>query len=145
MQYQWLADDLAKSADTFCTVAVLHYPAFNSGANHGSVLAMRPAFDLMQKAGVDILLSGHEHLYERFAPQRADGTFDAARGLRQFTVGTGGAILMSFANPLPNSEFRFSASWGILRLTLSPGQYGWQFWSVDNPSPVDAGTSTCHP
>ncbi|MGE5098045.1 MAG: metallophosphoesterase family protein [Betaproteobacteria bacterium] len=144
-QYQWLADDLAKSADTFCTIAMVHYPRFNSGSTHGSTEAMRPAFDLLQRSGAEIVLSGHEHLYERFAPQRADGTADPARGLRQFTVGTGGGTPMMFGTTLPNSEFRFSGSWGILRLTLSAGRYAWQFWTVDHSSPIDTGTGTCHP
>ena len=144
-QYQWLEDDLAKSADTFCTVAMLHYPAFNSGATHGSILEMRPAFDLMQRSGVEIILSGHEHVYERFAPQHADGTADPDRGLRQFIVGTGGATPMQFASALPNSEFRASGTFGVLRLSLSAGRYGWQYWSVDKAAPLDAGTGTCHP
>lgn len=144
-QYQWLSDDLAKSANTFCTIAMMHYPAFNSGATHGSNKEMRPAFDLLQRSGVEIVLAGHEHVYERFAPQRVDGTVDPARGLRHFTVGTGGGTLMSFGYPLPNSEFRFSASWGILRLTLSAGRYAWQYWSVDKATPIDSGTGTCHP
>lgn len=145
-QYQWLADDLAKSADTLCTIALLHYPAFNSGTTHGSIKEMRPAFDLMQKSGVDIILAGHEHVYERFAPQRADGTADPARGLRQFTVGTGGAERMGFADTvLPNSEFHAGVVWGILRLSLSPGQYSWQFLTIDRPTPLDTGTGNCHP
>jgi calcineurin-like phosphoesterase family protein len=144
-QYQWLADDLAKSRDSLCTIAVMHYPAFNSGANHGSMREMLPAFDALQSAGVEIVLSGHEHVYERFAPQRADGTADPARGLRDFTVGTGGGILMAFKSPLPNSEFRFNETWGILRLTLGAGQYSWQYLSIDNPSPIDSGSGTCHP
>ena len=144
-QHAWLLDDLARSRDSLCTIAILHYPAFNSGANHGSILEMRPAFEALQSAGVEIVLSGHEHVYERFAPQRADGTADPARGLRQFTVGTGGAILMAFKAPLPNSEFRYNASWGVLRLTLGAGRYDWRFLSVDNPTPIDSGSGTCHP
>jgi hypothetical protein len=144
-QFQWLLDDLAASRDSLCTIAMLHYPAFNSGANHGSIGEMRPVFDALQAWGVDIVLSGHEHLYERFAPQRADGRADPERGLRQFTVGTGGAILMAFGNPLPNSEFRASGSWGVLRLTLGTGRYDWQFVTVDNSSAVDSGSTSCHP
>jgi hypothetical protein len=144
-QHLWLLDDLAKSRDSLCTLAVLHHPAFNSGARHGSIAEMRPAFQALQSAGVEIVLSGHEHLYERFAPQRADGSADSARGLRQFTVGTGGGNLMAFGTPLPNSEFRHSASWGVLRLALGFGEYRWQFVSVDNSSPIDSGSAACHP
>jgi hypothetical protein len=143
-QSAWLAADLARSRDTLCTIALLHYPAFNSGAGYGSVMAMRPVFALLQDAGVEVLLSGHEHVYERFAPQRADGTADPARGVRQFVVGTGGHALNPFGAPLPNSEFRHNASWGILRLMLGQGSYGWQFLPVGGDAPIDTGTGTCH-
>jgi len=106
---------------------------------------MRPAFEALQSAGVEMVLSGHEHVYERFAPQRADGTADPERGLRQFIVGTGGHVLMAFASPLPTSEFRFNASWGVLRLTLGTGNYGWKFVTVDNGATIDSGSTNCHP
>jgi hypothetical protein len=143
-QSAWLAADLAQSRDTLCTIALLHYPAFNSGAGYGSIMAMRPVFATLQDAGVELLLSGHEHVYERFAPQRADGTADPVRGLRQFVVGTGGHALNPFGSSLPNSEFRHNASWGILRLTLGQGSYGWQFVPVGGDAPIDTGTGTCH-
>jgi acid phosphatase type 7 len=143
-QAVWLAADLAQSRDTLCTIALLHYPAFNSGAGYGSVMAMRPVFAALQDAGVELLLAGHEHVYERFAPQRADGTADPARGLSQFVVGSGGHTLNAFGGPLPNSEFRYNANWGILRLTLGQGSYGWQFLPVGGGAPVDSGTGTCH-
>jgi hypothetical protein len=144
-QYRWLLADLAGSRDSLCTIALLHYPAFNSGANHGSIVAMRPAFDALHAAGVEMVLSGHEHVYERFAPQKADGTADPSRGVRQFVVGTGGGILMAFRTPLPNSEFRYNADWGVLRLALGQGQYGWQFVSANGGTPIDSGTRNCHP
>jgi hypothetical protein len=143
-QYRWLESDLAQSRDKQCTVAVLHYPAFNSGAGYGSNLAMRPMFALLQSAGVEMVLSGHEHIYERFAPQRADGTADPARGMRQFVVGTGGHELNPIGTPLPNSEFRYNATWGVLRFTLLQGSYGWQFVPVGGVAPIDVGAANCH-
>jgi len=143
-QYRWLVADLAQSSDSLCTLALLHYPAFNSGAQYGSVADMRPVFDLLQRAGVEMVFSGHEHVYERFAPQRADGTADPARGLRQFVVGTGGHALYPFGTPLPNSEFRYNAGWGVVRLTLGQGSYRWQFVPVGGGAPLDAGTASCH-
>ncbi len=143
-QYRWVEADLAQSRDALCTIAVLHYPAFNSGGNYGSVLAMRPMFDLLQSAGVEMLLSGHEHIYERFAPQRADGTADPSRGMRQFVVGTGGHELNPLGPPVANSEFRTNATWGVLRLRLLDGSYGWQFVPVGGSAPVDAGAANCH-
>ncbi len=143
-QSAWLADDLAQSRDSLCTIALLHFPAFNSGAQYGSVLEMRPVFDLLQAAGVEMLLSAHEHIYERFAPQRADGTADPERGLRQFVVGTGGHELNPLGGPAPNSEFRYNSGWGVLRLTLGQGSYGWQFVPVGGGAPLDTGSGRCH-
>jgi len=143
-QFLWLASDLAKSSDSLCTIAYWHFPAFNSGAQYGSVTAMRPFFDALYTAGVEMVLSGHEHIYERFAPQKADGTADPARGVRQFVVGTGGHELNPLGAPLPNSEFRNNASWGVLRLTLGQGSYSWQFVPVGGGPQIDAGSGTCH-
>jgi len=143
-QYLWLKSDLAKSKDSLCTIALMHYPAFNSGAVYGSIAEMRPFFDALYTGGVEMVFSGHDHLYERFAPQRADGTADPVRGVRQFVIGTGGHTLNPFGTPLPNSEFRYNASWGILRLTLGQGKYSWQFVPVGGGAPIDAGTATCH-
>lgn len=142
-QYQWLKSDLANSTST-CTIAYWHYPAFNSGGVYGSVMAMRPFFDALHAAGVEIVLSGHEHIYERFAPQKADGTADPARGVRQFVVGTGGHDLNPMGTVLPNSEFRQNTTWGVLRLTLGQGNYGWQFVPVGGGAALDAGTGACH-
>jgi hypothetical protein len=144
-QHRWLVEDLEKSRDSLCTIATLHYPPFNSGADYGGVFAMRPVFDLLQSAGVEMLLSGHEHIYERFAPQRADGSLDAARGLRQFVVGTGGHTLNRLGPPAPNSEFRTNTHWGILRLTLGYGTYRWQFVPIGGGPAIDSGSATCHP
>ena len=144
-QYLWLLADLAMSRNSLCTIAYWHYPAFNSGAEHGSIEAMKPFFDAAYTAGVDIVLSGHEHIYERFAPQRADGTADPARGVREFVVGTGGAGLYAIGRPLPNSEFRNNATWGVLRLTLEQGRYSWRFVPVGGGDAIDSGTGTCHP
>jgi hypothetical protein len=91
------------------------------------------------------VLSGHEHIYERFAPQKADGTLDLARGVRQFVVGTGGHTLNELGPPVPNSEYRQNTSWGVLRLTLGEGSYSWRFVPVGGGAPLDAGSGSCHP
>jgi len=144
-QYLWLTADLAKSRDSLCTIAYWHYPAFNSGATYGSIEPMKPFFDALYTGGVEMVLSGHEHIYERFAPQKANGIADPARGVRQFVVGTGGHELNPLGSPLPNSEFRYNADWGILRLALGQGTYAWQFVPAGGGAPIDAGTGTCHP
>lgn len=143
-QYQWLQADLAQSRTTLCTIAYWHFPAFNSGASYGSVLAMRPMFQALYDAGVEMVLSGHEHIFERFAPQRADGTADPQRGVRQFVVGTGGHALNELGPPLPNSEYRQNTRHGILRLTLGAGTYAWSFVPTGGDAPLDGGTGTCH-
>jgi len=143
-QYLWLTADLAASRDTLCTIAVLHTPLFSSGTTHGGSASMKPMFDALYNAGVELLLSGHEHVYERFAPQSANGVADAVRGVRQFVVGTGGADLYKFGPPLPNSEARVEETFGVLRLTLGTAGYSWQFVPVGGGNPRDAGSDTCH-
>jgi hypothetical protein len=143
-QYQWLVADLAKSRSTLCTIAYWHYPLFNSGANHGVSPEMKPFFEALYNAGVEIVLSGHEHVYERFAQQMASGVGDPTRGIRQFVVGTGGHALDKFGPPMPNSEVRVEGVWGVLRLTLNEGSYSWQFMPAGGGATLDSGRDTCH-
>jgi acid phosphatase type 7 len=142
-QEQWLRDDLAAHPAT-CTLAYFHHPRFNSGAVHGNNTAVQPLWQALYDAGADVILSGHEHLYERFAPQTPAGAADPARGIRQFTVGTGGRGLYSFGPIKPNSEVRNNSAFGVLRLTLGAASYGWQFVPVAGSSFGDAGTAACH-
>jgi hypothetical protein len=142
-QYLWLAADIASSRSTSCTIAYWHTPVFSSG-QHGGDARMAKVFDALHAGGVDIVLSGHDHIYERFAPQNADGVADAARGIRAFVVGTGGAELYALATPLPNSEWRDNTTHGILRLTLGKDSYSWQFMPVGGGAPRDAGRDDCH-
>ena len=91
------------------------------------------------------MLSGHSHVYERFAPQTATGVLDVARGLRQFTVGTGGRGLVGFSPTIsPNSEVRDASSFGVLQLTLGASDYSWTFLPVAGSTFTDSGTGTCH-
>ena len=143
-QYKWLAADLAKSRDTLCTIAVFHYPYYNSGEKYGSYPPIRPFFEALYNAGVEMALSAHDHLYERFAPQNANAVAEPARGMRQFIVGTGGHEPNKFGKPLPNSEARVEGTLGILRLTLSEGSYSWQFMPVGGGAALDSGRDVCH-
>jgi hypothetical protein len=142
-QYLWLTADLASSRSTPCTIAYWHYPVFSSG-QHGSVPQMAQVFAALQAAGVDIVLSGHDHIYERFAPQNADGAANSARGTRAFIAGTGGAELYLLGTPLPNSEVRDNTTHGVLRLTLGQDTYSWQFVPVGGGAARDAGKGTCN-
>lgn len=139
-QLAWLRADLEANR-TRCAVAYWHDPVFSSGPN-GNQPQMREAWRVLQEFGVDVVLAGDDHLYERFAPQDANGRFDPDLGIRQFTVGTGGAPLYEFAGAKPNSESRASV-WGVLKLTLRADEYEWQFIPVGS-GPGDTGTGRCH-
>ena len=139
-QGQWLKSDLATS-QTRCTIAYWHHPLFTSGPN-GSQTFMRDFWRILYNAGADIVLSGHDHLYERFAPQDFDGRPDAQRGIRQFTVGTGGAALYDFVTRAANSEARVKA-FGVLKLTLEADSYDWQFTEISG-AVSDSGSGRCH-
>lgn len=138
-QAAWLRSDLASSRAR-CTIAYWHHPLFTSGPD-GESPAMREFWRMLYTAGVEVVLNGHEHLYERFAPQDPDGRADAARGIRQFISGTGGAFLYQPITVRPNSEARISV-FGVLRLTLSSDGYQWEF--LTGSGPRDTGSGQCH-
>jgi hypothetical protein len=138
----WLAEELAANPSA-CTVAIFHHPRFSSGADHGDDPSVDPLWRALYAADVDIVLNGHDHVYERFAPQDPDGREDRVRGIRQFTVGTGGRALDEFADPRPNSELRVSVAVGVLALTLHPGSYDWRFVAAGSDI-SDRGTARCH-
>ena len=139
-QYEWLKADLAASGAT-CTLAMWHHPLFSSGRN-GNSPQMRDMWRLLNQSGADIVLAGHEHAYERFAPQDADARPDP-RGIRGFVVGTGGTSLYERVTVQPNSEVWENRTWGVLKLTLKPGSYDWQFVPIDGQGFSDSGSSQC--
>jgi hypothetical protein len=137
-QEQWLRADLMANTKS-CTLAYWHHPRFNSGASHGNYTAAAPFWDDLYEFGAEVVLNGHEHVYERFAPQTPSAVADPARGIRQFTVGTGGAGLYSFGTIRPNSEARNNTSLGVLKLTLGTNSDAWQFVPATG-SFTDSGT-----
>jgi hypothetical protein len=140
-QEQWLRTDLAAHpAD--CTLAYWHTPRFSSG----STLASNKTLALWQALydyGADVVLNGHEHFYERFAPQTPDGDADAEYGIRQFIVGTGGTNLRGFATIHPNSVVRNGTTWGVLKLTLHATSYDWEFIPIPGQTFTDTGSANC--
>jgi acid phosphatase type 7 len=142
-QVTWLKADLAAHPAT-CVLAYWHKPLFTSGAVHDPDSSMRPFWDALQAAGAEIVLSGHNHQYERFGLQLPDGTASPA-GIRQFVVGTGGFhSLYDFTTPpKPNSEVRYKG-FGVLKLTLGATAYSWEFLPVQGSSFTDTGTAACH-
>jgi acid phosphatase type 7 len=142
-QERWLRADLAANGGA-CTLAYWHHPLFTSGANHGSATETRPLFQALYDAGAEVVLAGHNHNYERFAPQTPAGALDTARGIRQFVVGTGGGSHYGFRRAKRNSEVRDKTAYGILKLTLRADAYEWRFVPVAGKSFTDAGTAKCH-
>jgi calcineurin-like phosphoesterase family protein len=139
-QQRWLAADLAAHPRR-CTLAYWHQPRFSSGL-HGSDAALAPLWATLQGAGADVVLSGHDHDYERFAPQRADGRLDPRHGIVQFVVGTGGRSLYPILLARPNSRARAS-TFGVLALTLGRGAYAWRFVGERGGRFRDAGAARC--
>ena len=139
-QHAWLLADLA-ATDTHCTLAYWHHPRFSSGP-HGDDDDVAPLWEALAEADADVVLVGHDHLYERFAPQAGDGTA-IADGIRQFTVGTGGKGLYDREEVAPNSEVLIDDAFGVLELRLAPDSYDWRFLTTDDVE-ADAGSGTCH-
>ena len=140
-QGQWLATDLAGN-DARCTLALYHHPRFSSG-QHGNDEVVQPLWAQLHAAGVDLVLNGHDHDYERFAPMDASGTEQRPGGMREIVVGTGGTGLREFRSVVANSEFRLTGTWGILRLRLHQANYDWEFVPVTGAI-TDAGSAVCH-
>ena len=142
-QGQWLKQDLAQHS-TVCTLAYFHKPLFSSGGAHGNDPVMKPLWDALYAANADVVVNGHDHDYERFAPQTPDGVADASRGIREFVAGTGGKGHRPFGVPHANSEVRDTVAFGVLKLTLLPGRYEWEFVPEAGKSFKDSGAGRCH-
>ena len=140
-QEQWLIKDLAANRSD-CTLAYWHHPRFSSGTTHGNQVHTRRLFKILHAHGADIVIAGHDHIYERFAPQDAEGRADP-KGVRQFVAGTGGAKLYDIGPVRPNSEARNAADHGVLKLTLHPLSYDWQFVPVAGGKFRDRGSGQC--
>jgi 3',5'-cyclic AMP phosphodiesterase CpdA len=120
-QYRWLQSDLLLSRQK-CTVAYMHHPFLSSGQN-GSTPELLPLMRLLYENNVELVLAGHDHLYERFNPITPDQVPDPAKGLRLFTVGTGGRDLYEFPRVLPSSAARYNQNFGVLRITMMDAAY----------------------
>jgi hypothetical protein len=140
-QEQWLRADLA-AHPVPCTLAYWHYPRFSSGILHGSDSSMHSLWQALYDHGADVVLNGHEHNYERFAPQDPAGVADP-RGIRQFVIGSGGRSHYPFGPPIANSEIRNSNTYGVLKLTLHPTSYDWEFIPEAGKTFTDSGSGTC--
>jgi len=141
VQQAWLRDDLAQHSSS-CSLAYWHHPLFSSG-REGSDTSLASLWQLLEQGGTDVAITGHDHDYERFAPQLSDGRPDA-RGIREFVVGTGGGSLFPMRAPTPNSEKQIGGEFGVLTLALLPGSYHWSFLRAPDGATLDSGTTPCH-
>jgi hypothetical protein len=139
-QEQWLRADLAANPSV-CTLAYWHKPRFSSG-QHGNNTGSQALWQALYEHGADVILNGHDHTYERFAPQNPNGQADP-NGIREFVVGTGGTGLYAFPAIQPNSEVRNNIAHGVLKLTLHSTSYDWQFVAIAGQTFTDSGTTDC--
>src|SRR4051812_45001461 len=139
----WLRADLAEHPAE-CTIAMWHKGRFSSG-HDGDNTFIQPMWADLYDAGVEMLLSGHSHDYERFAPQDDAGHLDNANGVRQFIVGTGGAFFTGLGTSIDaNSQAHQNTTYGVLQLTLRSGAYDWKFLPEVGKTYADSGTTSCH-
>jgi len=147
LQHQWLTGELT-ARPVPCTVAIWHRPLFSSGPNPKERASeIRDVWRTLYNSGVDIIINGHDHTYERFGPQTPEGLADSAKGIRQFVVGTGGADPYARGSTASNSEVFISGQdgvpkYGVLKLTLNPNQYQWEYIPTGGNS--DSGSASCH-
>lgn len=141
-QESWLRADLG-AHPARCTLAYWHYPLFSQGPE-GSIAAMKPLWQALYDSGADVVINGHDHNYQRYAPQTPNGVRDTIRGIREFVVGTGGSSHYGFPNTAANLEVRDSTSFGVLKLTLHEASYDWVFVPAAGGAFTDRGSARCH-
>jgi hypothetical protein len=142
-QEKWLRADLAAHPAT-CKLAYFHKPLFSSGGTHGDDPQFKAFWEALYQAHADVIVNGHDHDYERFAPQNPSGEADPEHGIREFVVGTGGKNHRPFHAPDANSEVRNADTFGVLKLTLRGRGYDWNFVPEAGKSFTDSGMGTCH-
>ena len=144
LQEQWFENDLSANPSD-CTLVMWHATRFSSGSIHGDYVPTQQFWATSYEHGVELVLSGNEHVYERFARMDAAGNANSQYGVRQFVVGTGGYSHYDFATIKPNSQARNNDTYGVLKLTLRPSDFDWQFVPEAGRTFTDSGTDTCHP
>src|SRR5215203_412093 len=137
----WLRHNLTNNPAR-CTLAYFHKPLFSSGYSHGNNPEVKPLWNALYAAHADVVISGHDHVYERFARQTPSGALDT-RGIREFVVGTGGAELGGFNTVQPHSQVRNANTHGVLKLRLDSASYSWKFVHVAGKTFTDSGTTSC--
>lgn len=141
-QVRWLRRELWRNHER-CVLAYFHHPRFSSGF-YAEPNRTRGFWKTLYRGGADVVLNGHDHLYERFAPQRPSGLLDRRRGVSQFTVGTGGWALFGILGPALNSRFLSNSRFGVLQMWLGRKTYAWSFLTAPEGNPIDQGRLGCH-
>lgn len=141
-QERWLRTDLAANPRP-CVLAMWHHPRFSSG-RHGNDVTTADLWRALSAAGAELVLNGHDHDYERFAPQTPAGNEDHDEGLVEIIVGTGGRSHYAFETVRANSLVRDDTTYGVLRLVLSDGAWSFDFVPVAGGGFSDSGGGTCH-
>jgi Tol biopolymer transport system component len=142
-QEQWLRQDLASVPLSKCVLAYWHYPLYTSDSEHGPSTSVRALQQALYDARADVVVNGHNHNYERFALQDANGNA-TSEGIRNFVVGTGGAGQDSSGAPSANSQARASRQWGVLKVTLHRDSYDFEFRPAAGSTFTDSGATRCH-
>lgn len=142
-EYKWFRADLSAHRGQ-CAMAFMHHPRWSSGPHDGKE-RMIPFWELLAKHGASVMVAGHDHLYERFRPMNNGGGVDSVKGVREFIVGTGGGGHYPLGKVERGSEVRNDNTYGVLKLTLRPTDYSWEFIPVHGSTFHDSGTSRCHP
>jgi hypothetical protein len=144
-QETWLKADLAANPTT-CTLAMWHHPLYTSTSStfidHATY--MQPIWQDLYNANVDLVVNGHAHNYERFAPQDANGNLNTAKGIIEIIAGTGGTSHFTFGSTAANSVIKNADTYGVLKLTLHPASFDWQFIPIAGKTFTDSGTQPCH-
>ncbi len=140
-QVKWLKQTLLQNPSQ-CSLAYWHHPRFSSG-RHGNTSFMQDIWATVAKAGVEVVLAGHDHTYERFAPLDSSGNPNP-KGTQAFVIGTGGRSLYAFINPHPHSQVKQNSSLGVSKFGLEPNGYSWEFLAADGSDFKDSGNGKCY-
>lgn len=142
-QVRWLLEDLEKNKGHRCTLLYWHHPIWDSGTVK-IMPGIKTFWDIASAYNAEIVVNGHDHHYERFAPLGRNGIIDSASGIREFIAGTGGAWLFDLGDPLPATQARDNTTHGVIKFTLYPNRYTWEFIPVEGEAFEDSGSDTCH-
>jgi acid phosphatase type 7 len=141
-QVRFLRHQLEKTRNR-CVLLYWHHPRFSSGMFEED-MPISAFWKAAYRGGADVILNGHDHIYERFAPQDPAGHLDHVHGVTQFTVGTGGYFLFPMGKPAANTRFRENTDFGILAMHLAQGRYSWKFMAVPDGRSLDSGSQRCN-